>query len=257
MYYQQYNVFFKSQQIAAFSNPIFQYIYRQMKILSLYRLITILTLSLVLVDISTQITQAFENNSVEIAQAPAKYAVGKMALIPFNSKNSLSSEQSDDSLNQIERFLTISLYDALISETSGMPDVEILPFKKSDIEYSKLRSGKPKIYYKDIAIDVGRVLGADTVMVGVISEYSDRGGSQWATDSPSTVTFSVEVLSTKDGRTIWESSFTETQQPLFDNLFEIKKFVKRKGKWITADELAKEGARKIARKFSTFLLENR
>jgi len=257
MYYQRYNVFFKSQKIAAFSNPIFLYIYRQMKILSRYRLITIFTFSLVLVHISTQFTQAFENNRVEVGQAPAKYVVGKMALIPFNSKNTLSYEQSDDSLHQIERFLTISLYEALISATSGMPDVEILPLKKSDTKYNKLRSGKPKIYYKDIAIDVGRVLDADSVMVGTISEYSDRGGSEWATGSPSTVTFSVEVLSTKDGRVIWESYFTETQQPLFDNLFEIKKFVKRKGKWITADELAKEGARIIARSFSTFLLENR
>jgi hypothetical protein len=203
------------------------------------------------------LAQSSDNNDLVVAQAPAKHVVGKMALIPFNSKNSLANEQSDDSLSQIERYLTISLYEALISETSGMPDVEIIPIQKSDTEYSRLRSGKPKIYYRDIAIDVGRVLGADTVMVGTISQYSDRGGSEWATDSPSTVSFSVDLLSTKDGSVLWGTSFTETQKPLFDNLFEIKKFVKRKGKWITADEMAKEGARKIAHRFSTFLLENR
>ena len=198
-----------------------------------------------------------ENNNLIVAQARTKYEVGKMALIPFNSKNSLSYEQSDDSLNQIERYLTMSLYEALILETSGMPDADILPIQKSDTEYNKLRSGKPKIYYRDIAIDVGRILDADTVMVGTISQYADRGGSEWATDSPSTVSFSVELLSTKDGTVVWGTSFTETQKPLFDNLFEIKKFVKRKGKWITADEMAKEGARIIAKRFSTFLLENR
>lgn len=220
-----------------------------MKFLSRHRLLSLLIISLIVI-----------NSSVSFAENPqskAKYAVGKMALIPFKSKNTLSYEQSDDSLNQIERYLTISLYEALVSETSGMPDVEIVPLQKSDTEYSRLRSGKPKIYYKDIAIDVGRVLNADTVMVGVISEYTERGGSEWAIESPSTVSFYVELLSTKDGSVIWTTSFKETQQPLFDNLFEIKKFVKRKGKWITADEMAKEGARKIAQRFSRFILENR
>jgi hypothetical protein len=180
-----------------------------------------------------------------------------MALIPFSSKQTLSLEQSEESLSDIERFMTISLYDALVLQTSGMGDVEILPLKKSDTEFTKLESGKPKIYYKDIAIDVGRILDADSVMVGVISEYTERGGSQWGIESPPTVSFRVEVLSTKDGRVIWETYFTETQKPLFDNLFEIKKFVKRGGKWISADELAKEGVRKIAQRFSRFLLEKR
>jgi len=228
-----------------------------MKILSRYKLVLLLIFTLVLLQSSILLAQSSDNNDLVVAQSPAKHVVGKMALIPFNSKNSLANEQSDDSLSQIEKYLTISLYEALISETSGMPDVEIIPIQKSDTEYSKLRSGKPKIYYRDIAIDVGRVLGADTVMVGTISQYSDRGGSQWATDSPSTVSFSVDLLSTKDGSVLWGTSFTETQKPLFDNLFEIKKFVKRRGKWITADEMAKEGARKIAHRFSTFLLENR
>ena len=228
-----------------------------MKISSNFRLILLLIFTLLLMRSSTLLAQNSDNNELVIAQAQAKYNVGKMAVIPFNSKNSLSYEQSDDSLNQIEKYLTISLYEALILETSGMTDVEILPMKKSDTEYNKLRSGKPKIYYRDIAIDVGRILDADTVMVGTLSQYSDRGGSEWATDSPSTVSFSVDLLSTKDGSVLWGTSFTETQKPLFDNLFEIKKFVKRKGKWITADEMAKEGARKIAKRFSTFLLENR
>jgi len=228
-----------------------------MKILSHYRVIVLLVFTVVLMQNSSLRAQDKENNNLIVAQARTKYEVGKMALIPFNSKNSLSYEQSDDSLNQIERYLTMSLYEALILETSGMPDADILPIQKSDTEYNKLRSGKPKIYYRDIAIDVGRILDADTVMVGTISQYADRGGSEWATDSPSTVSFSVELLSTKDGTVVWGTSFTETQKPLFDNLFEIKKFVKRKGKWITADEMAKEGARIIAKRFSTFLLENR
>ncbi len=228
-----------------------------MKFFSRYGFVSLFVFSLFLLCNSTAFAESNQSEGTEIAQASLKDIIGKMALIPFRSKNSLSYEQSDDSLEQIQRYLTISLYDALVLEASYMPDIEILPLKKSDTEYDKLREGKPKTYYKDIAIDVGRILDADSVMVGTISEYSERGGSDWAIESPSTVAFSVEVLSTKDGKVIWETYFTETQKPLFDNLFEIKKFVKRKGKWITADEMAKEGARVIAKRFGRFLLENR
>lgn len=228
-----------------------------MEFSSRYWLITLFIFSLVLVHKSTPFAEAQENNGLEVAQAPSKYFVGKMALIPFSSKQMLSLEQSEESLSDIEWYLTISLYDALISQTSGVGNFEILSLKKSDTEFAKLKSGKPKIYYKDIAIDVGRVLGADSVMIGVISHYTERGGSEWGVESPSTVAFSVEVLSTKDGRVIWETYFTETQKPLFDNLFDIKKFVKRGGKWISADELAKEGARKVAGRFSEFLMEGK
>jgi hypothetical protein len=228
-----------------------------MKILRRFRLVCLLIVLISTIGISELFAETLKNEGKEIAQAPVKYHVGKVALIPFTSKEKLSYEQADESINQIERYLTISLYDALVAETVGMPDVELLPLEKSDTEYLKFRSGKPKIYFRDIAIDVGRILDADSVMIGTISEYTERSGSEWAIEAPTTISFSVELLSTKDGQRIWETTFTETQQPLFDNLFEIKKFVKRKGKWITADEMAKEGARKIAQRFSRFVLENR
>ena len=80
----------------------------------------------------------FASTPNTFAQSSLKEIVGKMALIPFSSKSSLSYEQSDDSLEQIERYLTLSLYDALVLEADYVTDVEILPFKKSDTEYNKL-----------------------------------------------------------------------------------------------------------------------
>lgn len=222
-----------------------------------YGLVCLFIISLVLAPNLSSFGQSPEAKGPQLAQASLKEIVGKMALIPFSSKSSLSYQQSDASLAQIERFLTISLYEALGVEVGYMPDIELMELKKSDLEFQKLNEGRPKIYYKDIAIDVGRVIGADSVMVGTISQYSERGGSEWGVESPSTVSFNVELLSTKDGSTIWQTYYTETQQPLFDNLFEIKKFVKRGAKWVTADELAKEGVREVAKRFGRFLLENR
>ena len=111
-------------------------------------------------------------------------------------------------------------------------------------------------YYKDTALKVARKLGADALVVGTISVYSEREGTELGVKDPASVAFSVELLGASDGQIIWETYFTETQKPLLDNVFEIKKFVKRGAKWITSDELALEGARKVAEELNKFLTEN-
>ena len=116
-----------------------------MKILNGLGLICLTLVLLCALGNSGVYAETLKSGVNEVAQAPVKYHVGKMALIPFTSKEKLATQQSDDSLNQIERYLTISLYDALLAQTDAMPDIELLPLKKSDTEYVKFRSGKPKM----------------------------------------------------------------------------------------------------------------
>jgi hypothetical protein len=40
------------------------------------------------------------------------------------------------------------------------------------------------------------------------------------------------------GRVIWSGHFDETQQALNENLFQLGKFIKRKARWVTAQEIA-------------------
>lgn len=192
----------------------------------------------------------------EETQAPSvrlRDRIKSIALIPFTSKSSFSESLPEEIVEQKERYLTISLYDALTSE---LMRIQITPLQKSEAEFLNVKVGNPKSYYREQAVNAGKSLGVDAVMIGVISQYTEREGSAVGVESPAAVTFSVEVLDTRDGRTIWEDYFKEQQKPLLDNVYEIGKFFKRGAKWITADELAKEGARKTAAEFSRFLLEN-
>ncbi len=179
--------------------------------------------------------------------------VKSLALIPFTSKPPLSESMPEEIVEQKERYLTISLYDALTAELFR---IEITPLQKSEAEFLRIKAEKPKSYYREWAVAAGKSLGVDAVMIGAISEYTEREGSAIGVESPAAVTFSVEVLDTKDGRTLWETYFKEAQKPLLENVYEIGKFIKRGAKWITSDELAKEGARKTALEFNEFLLEN-
>jgi hypothetical protein len=175
-----------------------------------------------------------------------------LALIPFSSKAELSVTMSADAVAEKERYLTVSLYDAI---TADVYRVKITPLQQSEKEFAKIKAETPNSYYREQAVAAGKSLGVDAVMIGVISEYNERQGSSIGVESPAGVKFSVEVLDTKSARLLWQYYFTETQKPLLQNVFEINKFFKRGGKWITADELAKEGARKTADQFNKYLTE--
>jgi hypothetical protein len=179
--------------------------------------------------------------------------IKSLALIPFTSKASFSESLPEKVVEEKERYLTITLYEALTAE---LMRIEITPLQKSESEFLSTKADNPKLSYREQAVAAGKSLGVDAVMIGVISEYTERAGSAIGVESPAAVTFSVEVLDTQDGRVLWESYFKETQKPLLENVYEIGKFFKRGAKWITSDELAKEGARQTALEFSQYLLEN-
>src|SRR3990167_440596 len=179
--------------------------------------------------------------------------IESLALIPFTSKPSLSDGMPEETVEEKERYLTITLYEALTAE---LLRIEITPLQKSETEFLRIKAEKPKSFYREQAVAAGKSLGVDAVMIGVISEYTEREGSAIGVESPATVTFSVEVLDTRDGHVLWETYFKETQKPLLENVYEIEKFFRRGAKWITSDELAKEGARKTVLDFNEYLQGN-
>lgn len=194
-----------------------------------------------------------QNDQTALPSTRLRDRIKSIALIPFTSKPSFAESMPEEIVEQKERYLTISLYDALTAELFR---IEITPLQKSESEFLSVKAETPKSYYMEQALNTGKRLGVDAVMIGTISEFTERQGSAYGVESPAAVTFSVEVLDTRNGNTIWENFFKEEQKPLLENVYEIGKFIKRGAKWITADELAKEGARKTAAEFSQFLLEN-
>jgi hypothetical protein len=97
----------------------------------------------------------------------------------------------------------------------------------------------------------GRTLGADTVMVGYIYRFKERVGTSYSVESPASVAFDLHFISVSDSRVIWAGHVDETQRPLSENLFEIGSFIKRKGEWVAAEDLATSGLESMLRIFFT------
>ncbi|OGR07690.1 MAG: hypothetical protein A2511_00600 [Deltaproteobacteria bacterium RIFOXYD12_FULL_50_9] len=103
-------------------------------------------------------------------------------------------------------------------------------------------TGDPEILARTIA---GKNK-ADAVLLCTINRFVEREGGSYASAQPASVSFNFRLLGVESGVTLCDGSFDETQHPLSDNLFNIHIAASRGFKWITAQDLLKEG---ILKKF--------
>ncbi len=94
---------------------------------------------------------------------------------------------------------------------------------------------------KSLVTDVGKRTGADAVLVGYVTKYSERVGERYGVTKPASVGFVLFLFSGKDGAILWTGSYRETQSSLSENLLNMRLFIKRGMKWLKADEIAAWG----------------
>ncbi|MBI5062137.1 MAG: hypothetical protein HZB87_01330 [Desulfatitalea sp.] len=80
--------------------------------------------------------------------------------------------------------------------------------------------------------------GADAVLCTYIYAFRNRIGTAYGVESPTMVSFEMNLVSAATGRVVWRRDFTETQTTLNENLMQLGKFLQRKGRWVTAEEMA-------------------
>ena len=90
---------------------------------------------------------------------------------------------------------------------------------------------------------------AEYILAVVLFCWQERKGTSLSVSEPARVGFHLHFFSSDSGKRVFEGEFLEEQIPLSENLFEIGKFIKRGGRWITAQELAGEGLEKIFQDF--------
>lgn len=89
---------------------------------------------------------------------------------------------------------------------------------------------------------LGRNTGTDAVLQSNMFRYEKRVGGKYSVSRPASVSFSYRLIHCTTGRILCQGRFDETQKPLFSDLFAFFKASSRGFKWITADELLREGA---------------
>lgn len=148
------------------------------------------------------------------------------------------------------RFLTSELYQELSIRIKGKT---IVALGTSTDEFIKLKEENPELGYLNLAMEVGKNLNSDSVLIGNISTFREREGGELGTSAPASVAFGVQLINPNTGERLWEAYYAETQETLLQNVTKIGKFFKRKGKWVTANQLAKEGVIEVVDDLAIFL----
>jgi TolB-like protein len=109
--------------------------------------------------------------------------------------------------------------------------------------------GAEKLSERQRITRAGKAAGADAVLTGYIYRYEDRIGTNFAVKNPASVALSIHLIRVVDGIDIWSGYVDETQQALAEDIFKTPEFLRRKGQWVSADEMADAGLDKIFESF--------
>jgi hypothetical protein len=144
------------------------------------------------------------------------------------------------------------LTDRLETLLKQKKDFELIPVSQAVGALSDILSGeKTELPERELLVKVGRTLDADAIMAGKVYRFVERDGSNYSVKLPASVGFDVNLIRVLDSRIMWTGHYDETQQSLFENIYRWNTFLKRGGRWITAEEMAFDGLDHILKKFPT------
>lgn len=97
---------------------------------------------------------------------------------------------------------------------------------------------------KELLAMIGKNLNADGIVTGSVYQFRNRVGYDYGVETPAAVGFHLDLMETQNGNVIWSRCHAETQRALSENLFSFGDFFRRKGKWLTVEDLAASGVAK-------------
>ena len=102
---------------------------------------------------------------------------------------------------------------------------------------------------RKLAVQFGKHLQADLVLVGSVWRFRERGTNMAGQDSPASVAFSVYLVEVESGKRLWRGAFDGTQKVLSEDVLGGLKQAKIGLRWISATELARLGVKQVFKKF--------
>ncbi|HUL37786.1 MAG TPA: hypothetical protein VLW47_08870 [Thermodesulfobacteriota bacterium] len=144
-----------------------------------------------------------------------------------------------------QNILTRLLYQKM--EDTGT--FKVLPVEKAEEAFSQIDKIQFELTPLRSSIRLGKTLSVDFIFVGVLFRFVERIGSSIGVEKPASVGFDVHLIRMRDEKMVWIGKFDETQQPLSENLLKMGSFVRRKGSWLTAEELSSVGLDEMFKRF--------
>ena len=99
-------------------------------------------------------------------------------------------------------------------------------------------------------VNIGKKAEVDVLIVPMVIDWHEREGSEAGVTISAAVTTDTFLIDTRgQGNLLQRSFYREKQVGLANNLMNLGTFIKRGGKWVTADKLAQEAMHKTIQEF--------
>jgi len=128
------------------------------------------------------------------------------------------------------------LYGQLQTELENMEVTELIEVSELKEQIREVTGGK-----LGVIKEIGKQARCGAVLMSTLTTFRQRQGGTWAVDLPASAAFELQLVEAHSGKTLWISSFNETQASLMSNLFSFGKAQRRGFKWITVEELVAQG----------------
>ena len=163
--------------------------------------------------------------------APIKTIV----VLPVEIGRDSQSSRSPKEMKGLEKG-QILLNTLLAEQFSGREDIALLtPEQRDALEKDMIRCRTSAV------VTICRTKVADAVLLCTLQRFTEREGTEYSIVSPASVAFDYKLIQAETGQTLCSGTYTETQQPLLDDMFQIFKKAKRGVKWLSAEELVRDG----------------
>jgi hypothetical protein len=100
-----------------------------------------------------------------------------------------------------------------------------------------------------ILAETGRRMDADAVVIGYVYRFRERVGGPYAAEQSASVAFDICIIACRTAKPVWVAYNDETQLALAEDLLDIGSFFRRKGRWVTAEEMAQTAIKRMFEEF--------
>jgi len=166
-----------------------------------------------------------------------------VAVAPFSVRDLVSqrAEFGDDPSTQA------ALVARHFTEALAARGIEVIP--PTDVSRAlgvEAGPGSEPYLPRTVAAAAREEFGVDAVVLGELTRFVERQGQAAGATRPASVGFRVTLYGAPEGQRLWSGAFEETQQALSANVLSASRYPGGGLRWLTAEELARWGAKETA-----------
>jgi hypothetical protein len=177
--------------------------------------------------------------------------IGFRPLVPAGQNPAMVLNPLSGSLHYAEpvsQKLADKLTASLFSKLKTKGGYQFISPGEASVQAARLASSPAAMNDLEMDQKIGQSLSADAFMAGYIYRWREREGVEYGVKVPASVAFDLYLVRVADKTVLWRQGFDKTQQSLSENLLDFHTFLKARGRWVSAYELAELGLDSIVEK---------